>query len=59
MQTPSTAKSKSQSSKNIFADFPPNSKVKGIILLAAANPTVLPTSVLQVKANMDIFFYIS
>ena len=48
------AKSKSQSSKKIFADFPPNSKVQGIIFLAAAIPTVRPTSVLPVKANLLI-----
>ena len=52
MQAPSIAISKSQSSKKILADFPPNSKVAGIILFAAANPTVRPTSVLPVKASL-------
>ena len=47
--------SKSQSSKKIFADFPPNSKVHGIIFLAAANPTENPTSVLPVKASLVNF----
>ena len=44
--------SKLQSSKKIFADFPPNSKVEGIIFCAAAKPTALPTSVLPVKASL-------
>ena len=39
----------------IFADFPPNSKVAGIIFLAAAKATLIPTSVEPVKANLLIF----
>jgi hypothetical protein len=39
--------------KKILADFPPSSKVAGIIRLAAASPICLPTSVDPVNANLS------
>ena len=49
---PSNALSNGISSKKIFADLPPNSKVAGINISAAAIPIRRPTSVEPVKANL-------
>src|SRR5574344_1169457 len=49
---PSIAISHLQSSKNMFADLPPNSRVHGINLSALASATPQPTSVEPVNANL-------
>ena len=49
--TPSIASSQLQSEKKMLADLPPNSKVAGINLSAAALATASPISVEPVKAS--------